>query len=94
MTRLTSRNGLCVVLGVLLCMGFLLSFGAAQQQAPPSPQFSVQYTGHLMMITDHEANRLFIYKNGPEASELQGSIDLTLTGADRLLAEPPLNENR
>jgi hypothetical protein len=87
MSSLFSRDGGLVLGGLLLGVCLMFSIGAAQQPQPR--QYSVQYSGPLMMITDHTANRMYIYVNGADASVLHGSIDLTHTGEDKLLAEPP-----
>ena len=65
----------------------VLVAGAGNPSAPVSPRYSVQYTGPVLLVTDNESNKLYVYENtGGKASELRQVLDLTQTGKAELTA--------
>jgi hypothetical protein len=73
--------------GFLIGIALTLALGAADAPRPAFPRYSVQYAGRLMLITDNEASKLYVYVNNGKSSVLEQTCDLTQTGKDELLAE-------
>src|SRR5690242_898019 len=80
--------------GLLLGVGICVAFGSARAPAPVSPRYSVQYDGPILLITDNETNKLYVYENTGEKSILRQFVDLSQTGKPELVATKPGKANK
>jgi hypothetical protein len=77
---------------LMLCTGFLgsalaLANSSGEQKQSSTHRYSVQGTPGMTMITDHQTNKLYCYKNTDEGCELVSTTDLNQTGKQIMKAE-------
>jgi len=79
------------VAGLMLGAFVLTAFAQNAPRASSLPRYSVQWESSqkLLLITDNSTNRLYLYSNGKQGSQLSRIIDLRQTGAMLLRATTP-----
>ena len=79
------------VAGLMLGAFVLTAFAQNAPRSSSVPRYSVQWESSqkLLLITDNSTNRLYLYSNGKQGSQLSRIIDLRQTGATLLRATTP-----